>query len=58
MTRFLAIAIETIAACAVMTGIALEVYYEADFGFVLITAGSLGVAVGSMIYAKIWRWRK
>ena len=54
MTRYLAIALESVACCAVIAGICVEAIMGADIGFIIITAGSLGVAAGSILYAKVF----
>ncbi len=41
--------------CVVLTGIGIEVAMGADIGFVLITAGSVVIAGGAMIFARIVR---
>jgi len=33
-------------------GLTIELLYRADFGFVLITGGSLFVAAGGLLFAK------
>ncbi len=55
LTKTLAVALETVGICAALIGIGIEVYYEADVGFVLITAGAVVVATGSLIFAKLTR---
>ena len=41
--------------CIVLAGIAVEVAMGGDIGFVLITAGSVVVAFGSVVFAKVVR---
>ena len=58
LTKVLAVGFETVGMCIVLAGICIEVYYEADFGFVLITGGSVVVAFGGMLFAKLVRGGK
>ena len=58
LTKTLAVCFEALGMCIVLVGIAIEVYYEADIGFVCITGGSLVVAFGGMIFAKLVRGGK
>jgi hypothetical protein len=51
--RASAIALEAVGCCVVLSGIIIEVIYEANIGFVLMTIGGWGVAVGSLIFAKL-----
>ena len=44
--------------CIASAGIAVELTMKANIGFVLITAGSVVVAGGSIIYAKLVRGGK
>ena len=44
--------------CIVSAGIAVELAMGGDIGFVLITTGSVVVAGGSIIYAKLVRGSK
>jgi hypothetical protein len=53
ISKTLAIALETVGVCAILLGVGIEVYYEADIGFIAITSGSAVVAVGGMIFAKL-----
>ncbi len=55
LTRTLAVALEAVGICAVLVGIGIEVYYQADTGFVLITGGAVIIALGSLIFAKLIR---
>lgn len=48
-----AIIVEIAGAVMVGIGVGIEVGYEADLGFMLITAGSLMVAVGALFWTKI-----
>jgi len=55
MIRTLAIALETVGICVVLLGIGIEVYYEADIGYISITAGAAVIALGGMLWAKFYR---
>lgn len=55
LTRVLAVCLETVGIVAIMVGIAIEVHYEAEVGFMFITGGSVVVATGGMIFAKLVR---
>lgn len=56
MTKTLAIALEAVGICAILLAVGIEVYYEADIGFIVMTSGAGITALGSMIFAKlIWR---
>ncbi len=55
LTRTLAVALEAVGICAVIVGIGIEVYYEADTGFLLISGGAGVIALGSLIFAKLTR---
>ena len=57
LTRGLAVALEAVGICAVLIGIGIEVYYEADWGFVCITGGAVVVSTGSLIFAKLLKRR-
>ncbi len=57
ISKTLAIALETVGTVAILLGVGIEVYYEADIGFIAITGGSAIVALGGMIFAKLV-WRK
>lgn len=58
LTRALAVALEGVGCCIVLVGISIEVYYGADFGFVLITSGAVVIAFGGMLFAKLVRGGK
>ena len=51
----LCVIIEVLGIGAVGAGIGVEIALGADLGYVLITAGSLGVAGGGLIFAKFFR---
>jgi len=57
MTRTLAIALEAVGAVTIMVGIVIEVTAGAALGYIIITSGSLGIAVGSLIFAKLLEGR-
>lgn len=57
ISKTLAIALEAVGICAILLGVGIEVYYEADIGFIAITGGSGIVALGGMIFAKLVRRR-
>lgn len=52
-SKILAIGLESVACCAVIAGICIEAITGAEVGYIIISAGSLGVAAGSILYAKI-----
>ncbi len=58
MTRTLAIALEGAGISVITAGIVVEFVLHADLGYILITGGSLGVAMGGLIFAKFVRWHK
>jgi len=55
MSRTLAIALEAVGICVVVSGIVIETTMHAQIGFVIITAGSVLIASGAMVWAKIIR---
>jgi len=55
LTKVLAVCLEAVGMCILLVGIVIEVIYEADVGFILITAGSMVIAGGGMIFAKLCR---
>jgi len=55
ITKTLAVALEAVGCCVVLTGIAIEVSMGADLGYILITSGACVLAVGSMVFAKLFR---
>ena len=55
LNRTLAIALEGVGCCAIIAGISVEVNMHADIGFVIITSGSVVVALGGLIFAKVVR---
>lgn len=46
--------VEVIGVVVGTVGVVVEVIYEADIGFILITAGALVFAVGSGLWAKVY----
>ncbi|GAI86582.1 unnamed protein product [marine sediment metagenome] len=58
MVRTLAIALEAVGVCAIIGGIVFEMQVQAPIGFVIITGGSVLVAAGGLLYAKIYRGGK
>ena len=55
LTRHLAIALEAVGCCVIAVALVFEYLWEAHIGYIAITAGALAVAVGSMIFAKLYR---
>ena len=53
--KLLAIAIELAGIAATGIGIGVEMAYHADFGYVILTAGSCLIAVGGVIWGKFMR---
>ena len=51
----LCVIIEVLGISTVGAGIGVEIALGADLGYVLITAGSLSVAAGGLIFAKFYR---
>lgn len=51
----LAIALESVGVSGIIAGITIECIMQADIGYVIITAGSLIVAAGGLIWAKFVR---
>jgi len=50
--KLTAMVIELIGIAAAGMGIGIEIVYEADLGFIVLTTGSLMLAGGAFIYAK------
>lgn len=46
--------IEVLGAAVGAAGVAVEIAYQADIGFILITGGALTFAIGSGLFAKVW----
>jgi len=55
MTRTLAIALEAVGVSAIIAGICIETTMHAHIGFVTITGGSVLIASGALIWAKLIR---
>lgn len=55
LTRSLAIALEVVGCGVIALGVAIEVTMRAPIGFIAITGGSLAVAFGSIVFAKLLR---
>ena len=53
--KLIPIALELVGIAVIGAGIGIEFAYEADWGFVLITSGSLMVAMGGVIWGKFVR---
>lgn len=57
MVRTLAIVLEGVGVSAIIAGITVEVTMQAHIGFVIITAGSVLIASGGLIWAKLIKKR-
>jgi len=53
--KLLPIALELVGIAAIGTGIGVEIAAHAETGWVLVTAGSLLVAAGGVIWGKFMR---
>ena len=53
--KILPIALELVGIAVVGAGIGIEYVYEADWGFIGITTGSLLIAMGGVIWGKFVR---
>ena len=53
--KILAIALEAVGISAVILGIAIETTMHAQIGFIIITSGSVLIAGGGLLFAKIIR---
>ncbi len=53
--RTLAIALESVGICAIIGGIVFEAQTHAPVGFIIIASGSVLIAGGSLIWAKLVR---
>lgn len=53
--RGLAIALEAVGICAIIAGISIEALMHADIGFIAITGGSVIIAAGGLLWAKLIR---
>lgn len=56
--KTVAIALETLGACIVTAGIAVEVATGAAIGHTIISSGCLVVIIGAMLFTKIFREAK
>jgi hypothetical protein len=50
-----AVALEVIGVAGITAGIALETVLHADIGFFSITCGSVLVAIGELVWSKVYR---
>ena len=50
--KILAIGLETVSCCAVICGICLEFLTGGEAGYIIISAGALGVAAGAILAKK------
>ena len=56
MSRILvSVMIEMIGIAAIGVGIGVEIAYGADWGYIILTVGSVMVAGGGILYAKLLR---
>lgn len=55
MSRTLAIALESIGICAIIVGISIEAILHAPVGFIVISGGAATIAIGSLLWMKIYR---
>jgi len=53
--KLLAVALVSIACCAIIAGICVELLIGGEAGYIIISVGCLGVMVGSLIYGKIFK---
>lgn len=53
--KALAIGLETVGSCTVLTGVVIEIVCHADLGYILMTVGAFAVSVGGLIWAKVIR---
>ncbi|KKL84153.1 hypothetical protein LCGC14_1967590 [marine sediment metagenome] len=53
--KLLPVVLELFGIAVVGAGIGIEFVYEADWGFVAITSGSLFIAMGGVIWGKFVR---
>lgn len=53
--KLLAVIVEVVGVSIVSVGIGIEIIAGAEIGFTVITGGSLVIAAGSLIYAKLIR---
>lgn len=55
--RVLAIALESVGVVAIIAGITVECLMQADIGYVVISVGSVMLAAGGLMWAKLIRGR-
>ncbi|HUS04457.1 MAG TPA: histidine kinase [Dehalococcoidia bacterium] len=59
MVRILAIALETVGICAIIGGLVFEAQVHAQIGLIVISGGAALIAIGALLYAKIYKnWRR
>lgn len=51
-----AVIIELFGICLTSFGLAYETIMKADVGFVIITSGSLLIAIGGLLFSKVAPW--
>lgn len=51
--KLLAVTLVSVALCAVIAGICIEVLTGGEAGYIVISLGSLGIVAGGILYAKI-----
>jgi len=51
----LAVCLETVGCVAIALGLAIEAVLAADIGYMTISAGSLMIAVGSLLFSKFFK---
>jgi hypothetical protein len=58
LSKTLAIALEAVGCCVIISGIVIEVTMCADIGYIAITAGALAIAFGGMVFTKLLKRKK
>ena len=58
LTPHLAIALETVGCCVIAIALVFEYLWKAHIGFIGITGGALAIAVGSLIWTKIYKEKR
>ena len=53
--KTLAICLETVGSCVILSGVGLEIVTGAEAGYVIITSGACIAAIGAMLFAKIFK---
>lgn len=56
--KYTALVLEVLGIVAICSGIIIETIYKAHYGLVIITVGSLLIAIGGIVWAKIMPWRR